>query len=177
MLNLPVLPKGLRAHGCALRVTICTAVLQLRRSASSAQETPAATAEAAPGSQRAWCSRAWRGQRCFGRRQRAQAPRTQGLQFAVSCPAELREPPAPGPCPTACLHLPAESAHPPGPGLGAVPACRPLCSRLPAGDRLVPPLPLLSWAGLPPVRAGLLLRVALHADERHLNTHQQQNSL
>ena len=35
---------------------------------------------------------------------------------------------SPGPCPAARLHLPAESTHPPDPGLGAVPACRPLCS-------------------------------------------------
>lgn len=175
MLNLPVPPKGLRVKAVLFRCCdYLPAVLQ-------PQGLPAQRRDSLNPRQRwpqqrsAWCNRMWWGGLCFRRTAAGAGLPGAGLQFAIRCPAELREPPAPAlALLRACTcrlspHTLQTQAWEPCPPVGP---CAPAARRGQAGA--TPPSPLLGWPCLSLWSRGSCWGSLSMPDERHLNIHQQQ---
>ena len=162
MLNLPVPPKGLRVKAVLFRCCDCLPAVLQPQGLPAQRRDSLKPRQRRPQQRRAWCTRMWWGGLCFRLTAAGSGLPGAGLQFAVRCPAELREPPAPALAP---LHACTCQLSPHTLQTQAWEPCRlsALVLWLPGGDRPVPPLPLLSWAGLASMEPGLLLGVALHA--------------
>ena len=95
MLNLPVPPKGLRVKAVLFRCCDCLPAVLQPQGLPAQRRDSLKPRQRRPQQRSAWCTRMWWGSLCFRLTAAGSGLPGAGLQFAVRCPAELREPPAP----------------------------------------------------------------------------------